>query len=282
VSKLAISLDYTIQIDKAVSSLSTTDILDGCYKLNPTYTFNESCAAIGRNPANGTFNGADSKVCSPTAVELGYQSTSGVDVNVNYRCCQTAEPGSEVRYLRPELRLQPGAEVRLQGSPTGTTRDCLGYYSVACASISNSTASVQAQVQPAHHWNVGDFAVGYNWRYTSAVDVEPGSGTYLPAYSHIKAYNYLDLSGVWNYSKNRLNVSVNNAANKKPPIVGANVSTTSMDSGNTFPNAYDAIGRYITSCKPEVLSFAGIKIPPGRKAWAIFLPYILEAAPGRA
>ena len=57
----------------------------------------------------------------------------------------------------------------------------------------------------------------------------------------------MDLSGVWNFSKNlRFNVSVTNAANKKPPIVGANVSTTAMDSGNTFPSAYDAIGRYVT------------------------------------
>jgi hypothetical protein len=24
------------------------------------------------------------------------------------------------------------------------------------------------------------------------------------------------------------------------------VSTTAMDSGNTFPNAYDALGRYVT------------------------------------
>jgi hypothetical protein len=41
-------------------------------------------------------------------------------------------------------------------------------------------------------------------------------------------------------------VSINNAANKKPPIVGGTIGTTTMDSGNTFPQSYDAIGRFIT------------------------------------
>jgi outer membrane receptor protein involved in Fe transport len=250
VAKLAISVDYyKIQIDKAVSSLSTTDILDGCYKLNPSYTFNESCAAIGRNPANGTFNGADSKGVFTPLSNSGYQETSGVDVNVNYRLA-AKQMNLDPKFGTFDLAFAftQVQKFDFKGTPTGTTRDCVGYYSVACASISNSTAPVyKRKFNQRTTWNVGDFAVGYNWRYTSAVDVEPGSGTYLPQFSHIKAYNYVDLSGVWNYSKNlRLNVSVNNAANKKPPIVGANVSTTSMDSGNTFPNAYDAIGRYIT------------------------------------
>jgi outer membrane receptor protein involved in Fe transport len=248
--KLAVSLDYyQIKIAKAVSSLSTTDVLDACYTNNPSYTFNDACALVGRNPANGTFNGADSKGVATPLSNSGNQSTSGFDLNVNYKL-QAKAMNLDPKYGNFDLSfaLNQVQTFLFQGTPTSVNRDCVGYYSVACASISNSTAPVyKRKFNQRTTWNVGAFAVGYNWRYVSAVDVEPGSGTFLPAYSHISAYNYVDMSGVWNFNKNlRFNLSLNNVANKKPPIVGANVSTTAMDSGNTFPNAYDALGRYVT------------------------------------
>ena len=248
--KLAVSVDYyQIKIDKAVSSLSTTDVLDACYTNNPSYTFNDACALVGRNPANGTFNGADSKGVATPLSNSGNQSTSGFDLNVNYKL-QAKTLNLDPKYGNFDLSfaLNQVNSFLFQGTPTSVNRNCVGYYSVACASISTSTAPIyKRKFNQRTTWNVGQFAVGYNWRYVSAVDVEPGSGTFLPAYSHIPAYNYVDLSGVWNVTKNvRLNLSLNNAANKKPPIVGANVSSTSMDSGNTFPNAYDALGRYVT------------------------------------
>ncbi|MDR7050659.1 outer membrane receptor protein involved in Fe transport [Duganella sp. 3397] len=246
VAKLAISVDYySIKLEKAIASLSTTDILDRCYQtqFNPSLAFNDSCAAIGRNPANGTFNGAGSSGVATPLSNSSRQSTSGYDLNVNYKL------GASQINLDPKFGMFDlgFALTQVQSFKLGE-RDCLGYYSVACNSINGSTAPVyKRKFNQRLTWNVGDFALGYNWRYLSSTDVEPGSGTYLPEFSHIKAHSYVDLSGVWNFSKNlRFNVSVNNAANKKPPIVGANVSTTAMDSGNTFPSAYDAIGRYVT------------------------------------
>lgn len=250
ISKLAISVDYyKIKIDEAVSSLSTTDVLNACYINNPSFAFNDACAMVGRNSANGTFNGADSKGVATPLSNLGSQSTSGIDLNVNYKL-QAKALNLDPQYGNLDLAfaLNQVQSFTFQGTPTSSNRDCVGFYSVACASISNSTAPVyKRKFNQRTTWNISSFSVGYNWRYVSAADVEPGSGTYLPEYSHIKAFNYVDLSGVWNLNKNvRLNVSINNAANKKPPIVGANVSTTSMDSGNTFPNAYDTLGRYVT------------------------------------
>ncbi|MET0267371.1 MAG: TonB-dependent receptor, partial [Duganella sp.] len=226
--KLAISVDYyTIKISQAIAIRSTTDVLDGCYRNNPGFTFNSDCAAIGRNPANGTFNGAGSSGVATPLSNSGTQSTSGYDVAVYYKV------GANQFNLDPKYgNLDLGFNFTQVQSFKLNDRDCLGYYSVACASINNSTAPVyKRKFNQRTTWNVGDFAVGYNWRYLGSADAEPGSGTFLPQYSHIKAHSYVDLSGVWNYSKNlRFNVSVNNAANKKPPIVGANVSTSSMDS----------------------------------------------------
>jgi len=248
--KLAISVDYyKIEIDKAVSSKSTTDVLDGCYKNNPSYEFNADCALVGRHPANGTFNGALAKGVATPKSNLGTQSTAGFDVNVAYKLtAKTLNIDPKFGSWDINFAYNQVNDFHFKATPTSIDRDCLGYYSTACANIGTTTAPVyKRKFGQRTTWNVGQFALGYNWRYVSAVDVEPGSGTFLPQYSHIDAYNYVDLSAVWNYNKNlRFNLSVNNAANKKPPIVGAGVSSTSMDSGNTFPQAYDAIGRFVT------------------------------------
>lgn len=256
IPKLAVSLDwYQIKITKAVSSLSVSDVIDGCYKNNPTYIMNDYCAIVGRDPATGGFNGVGSKGVQTPLSNAGSQETSGIDLGVQYKL-QAKTLNLDPKFGNFDLGLNYTQVQRFtfQGTPTSINRDCLGYYSVACGNVANAPV-FKRKFNQRTTWNVGQFAVGYNWRYTSAVDIEPlaqfpkvgAAPTFLDQFTHIKAYNYVDLSGVYNYSKNvRLSLSVNNVANKKPPIVGANVSTTSVDSGNTFPQTYDAIGRYVT------------------------------------
>jgi outer membrane receptor protein involved in Fe transport len=38
-------------------------------------------------------------------------------------------------------------------------------------------------------------------------------------------------------------VAAQNLFNRKPPVVGASIGSTSYNSGNTFPSTYDALGR---------------------------------------
>jgi outer membrane receptor protein involved in Fe transport len=95
------------------------------------------------------------------------------------------------------------------------------------------------------NWTVGDFTVGYNWRHLSGVQEEPGGPSFLAAFSTIKAYDYLDLSATWNFNKMlRLSVAINNLTDKKPPLVGNTIGSTTANSGNTFPQTYDTIGRF--------------------------------------
>ena len=242
--KLAISLDYyKIDITKAISSPTTTDVLDGCYsaKFNPTYTLNASCALIGRSTSNGSFNGVDSKGVATAQSNLGAQSTSGYDLNVAYQLGMN-QLGFDAKYGKLDLSVAVN-QVKtnlFQATPASINRDCLGYYSVACGAPTYKTKFNQRTA-----WTVGEFVFGYNWRYVSGVVVEPLAGTYLPAFSKIDAYSYLDLSAVWNFNKNiRLSLSVQNAANKGAPNVGNDIGSTTTNSGNTFPQYYDAVGRY--------------------------------------
>lgn len=136
-----------------------------------------------------------------------------------------------------------------QPTPASIDRNCLGYYSVACGGPTYKNKFTQRTA-----WTFGEFVFGYNLRHVSGVEVEPlsnvnaaGLPIFLPAYSKIESYNYLDLSAVWNFNKHvRLNLSVTNATNKVPPVVGANIGSTGTNSGNTFPQYYDAVGRYFS------------------------------------
>lgn len=55
------------------------------------------------------------------------------------------------------------------------------------------------------------------------------------------------MNGHYDVTKNfRLSLTVNNAFDKQPPVVGNTIGGTGPNSGNTFPQAYDAIGRYVS------------------------------------
>lgn len=254
VAKMAISLDYyQIYITQAITQPSVTDILDGCYdpKFNPTYALNSYCAAVGRNINNGTLNGpaSESKGVATPRSNLGLLKTTGYDLNANYQLPLTQiglSPTSgkldlNLSYNRVNTNI-------FQATPTSVYRECLGYYSVACPNLIYKNKFNQRST-----WTIGEFTLGYNWRHISGLVIEPlanptktnGAPTFLPIYSKVEAYNYLDLNATWNFNKNiRFNFSITNATGKTPPIVGNTVSTTGVNAGNTFPQFYDVVGRY--------------------------------------
>jgi iron complex outermembrane receptor protein len=237
---LTLTVDYyKIDIDHAISSPTTTDILDGCYStaFNPGLAANASCALIGRNTINGTFNGVEAQGVRTALSNLGTQSTSGVDVNVAYRLRAGSFGNIDVSGGLNQVR-----SFRFRPTPPSIERDCLGYYSVACGA-----PTYRRKFNQRTSWTMGAWSFGYNWRYLSGVIEEPGGTDFLPAFAKIDAYHYVDMSAGWDVSKLlRLNVSVNNIANKRPPIVGGTIGTTFTNSGNTFPQNYDAVGRTIT------------------------------------
>jgi iron complex outermembrane receptor protein len=246
VPKLTLTVDYyKIDIDKAISSPSTTDILDGCYStaFNPGLVQNAACALIGRNTINGTFNGVESKGVRTALSNLGTQNTSGIDVNVAYRL-GLAQLGMDPTFGNLDLGwgFNQVQSYSFRPTPASIARDCLGFYSVACGG-----PNYQRKFNQRSTWTIGAWSLAYNWRYVSGVIEEPGGTDFLPAFARIDAYHYVDLSAAWNVSKMiRLIVSVNNAANKKPPVVGGSIGSTTSNGGNTFPQYYDAVGRYVT------------------------------------
>ena len=97
-------------------------------------------------------------------------------------------------------------------------------------------------------WNFSDFSVGYNWRFIGSTNLQDDQrGKFLAQNESIKAVSYIDLNGSWQATKNlKLSLTVNNAMDKQPPIIGTGVTTGSYNFGNTIPLLYDVIGRRYT------------------------------------
>jgi outer membrane receptor protein involved in Fe transport len=245
---LSVSLDfYQIDLTKAISSASVTDILTQCYSAsaNPNRSFNAFCALIFRNPLNGTFNGAEARGVFTALSNLGTYKTRGYDLKINYRLA-LRDLGLDPKWGRVDLGLDYNKVEKLefQATPAAINRDCNGFYSVACANAFQSPLFKQKFVQRTS-WNVGDFTLGYVWRQLGKTVEEPLAPNFLPAFSSIDTYNYFDLNASWQATKNlRLSLAVNNAGDKDAPNVGNTISGTSYNSGNTFPQTYDVIGRY--------------------------------------
>jgi outer membrane receptor protein involved in Fe transport len=248
--KLPLSVDYyEIAIKDEVSSPSSTDILDRCYSAaqNPSFANNEFCGMVGRNTINGTFNGNEARGVALPLSNLGTQRTSGVDLNRAYRFA-ASRLGLDAAWgnLGVSLGANQVNSYKFRATPTAVERDCLGYYSIACDNMVSSPV-YKRKFNQRTNWNMGGWSVAYNWRYVSAVIEEPGGTVFLPAFASIPAYHYVDLNANWNINKNvRVSLSLTNAANKKPPIVGGSIGGTGSNSGNTFPQRYDAVGRYVT------------------------------------
>lgn len=241
---LTLSVDYyKIDIQKAISSPSVDDVLGDCYNVarNPNLALLPGCQLIGRGPG-GTFNGSSSRGIQLTSSNLGSQTASGFDLAVDYRL-KLADVGlAGWGALDLGFQLNSVQDYWFQASPTSVKRDCRGYYSVACGAPNHKQKFSQRTT-----WSMGDFTLGYNWRFLGKVSEEPGGTNFLPAYSSIKNYNYVDMSASWRPMKSlRLNLSVNNLFDKKAPDVGNTIGTTTTNSGNTFPQTYDVIGRYFT------------------------------------
>jgi outer membrane receptor protein involved in Fe transport len=84
------------------------------------------------------------------------------------------------------------------------------------------------------------------WRHYGEVEGLAAANTPLPANRidrSFSAENYFDLSGSWAITKKAsLVMGVNNVLDDNPQI-NASVGTTG--NGNTYPQTYDALGRYV-------------------------------------
>jgi outer membrane receptor protein involved in Fe transport len=247
IDSLSVTLDYwKIKINGAVSSPTSNQVIDGCYTaaLNPGLTYNAFCQLIQRDPLNGGLNGTGSKGVSTQSSNLGFYNYSGIDLGANYRL-----PLKKIGFAnwgRIDLSMQLAYLKRadFKSLPSTATLEQAGYYGVDVG-----TPYSKVRFNQRTSWTMGDYSAGLSWRHIGASKVQPdAAGAYLPQNESIKAYDYFDLNGSWQVTKNlKLSLTVNNLFDKAPPLVGTGIGPGASNFGNTFPTAYDIIGRRYTA-----------------------------------
>ena len=246
VDNLSMTLDFwQIKIKDAVSNATTNQVIEGCYNatLNPGFANNAFCQSIQRDPGNGSLNGVGSKGVVTQSSNLGAYNFKGVDVGATYRLGMKAFGAPQLGRVDFTIQASFLEKADFKSLPTVATIPWAGHYGVDVG-----VPYPKVKFSQRTTWNVGNYSVGYNWRYIGGTSLQADKvGGFLPQNESINAVNYFDLNGSWQAMKNlKLSLTINNALNKQPPNIGTGVTTGSYNFGNTIPLLYDVIGRRYT------------------------------------
>ncbi len=240
---LAVTVDYfDISIDDTITTFQGPNTWTACYANNDP----AACARINRNPNGQLWVG--NGFVTDLNINIGSLQTSGYDVNIGYTGLEVGRFGSlsfnlTGTYLL-ELITQPAPGVDLHPRPdiTRDWYDCVGFYSTVCL-----TPSPQWRHRFRTSWQTPwDVDVSLTWRHYSGVTGLTGPNNPMPTRQldrELAAEDYFDLAANWAITeKAALTLGVNNVLDDNPSISGA-VGTTG--NGNTYPQTYDALGRYV-------------------------------------
>jgi len=253
VPNLSLSVDYfNIKVKDTIGPIGADTILANCIASHdPVY-----CSAIHRD-ASGSLQKTPQGFVFDTNVNFGSLSTKGIDIKASYRV-----PMATLGSLAFSVEGTKQNDLTVQPLTNGPSYSCTGFFGAKCGAPSPSWRHVFNGT-----WSTpwAGLDVGLRWRYLGSADSESTSsnpqltGKALPLTSHIPAYSYVDLTASFAITKVvRLQLGVNNIADKDPPIVQSGsggftsdcptisgIGGNSSCNGNTWPGVYDPLGRYL-------------------------------------
>jgi len=264
---------YNIKITDAITSPTPGDAIGACFNnITAASATDPACTQIRRNPLTGELFGeaATTPGLALQTSNLGKLSTDGIDFSLNYQ--------KDVGFANLALSLTGNwtNSSKFQATSVSLDRECVGYYSVNCASI-------QPKWQFSQRTTLAfkTFDVSLLWRYIDSVKFEPqqmaddmaaamaanvdengvtlpladqGCPNYTttdeggcivnPEFRKIKAEHYFDLTGRFHVSDQiTITLTAQNILNNKPKVVGNSIGSTTYNSGNVYPSTYDSLGR---------------------------------------
>jgi iron complex outermembrane recepter protein len=249
---------YNINIEGVIQSLGAANVLTQCL------TNDVLCNDVHRDQFGSLFlitqpNAAAGYVNDPF-VNNGSLLERGVDLDVSYHF----DIGSLGKISTSLIGTYINSyEVEPLAHNPASAYQCVGYFGTICSSF---TTGAGIPVFRWRHtmrttWSTpwSGLDVSLAWRYFSGTKSEglssnPNLGTGSIANggvsntdAFISSYNYIDLTAAVKLGdKVTLRLGVNNVFDKDPPLIGAStLPGPPAGNGNTFPQAYDALGRFI-------------------------------------
>ncbi|WP_332639934.1 TonB-dependent receptor plug domain-containing protein [Brevundimonas sp.] len=236
-----LSVDYfDIQVDGLVSSVGPLNTLDLCYRLNDA----AACGRVNRNSNGQLWVGTG--FVEDLNINIGGLATAGFDINANYSVDleDWGAPAYGSLQLSFVATILDSLETDTGLGASNSVYDCAGFFANQCG-VPNPDYRHRARATWVTPW---DLDLSATWRHFSEVEIAvlgvDGSlnngGTRIDRY--FDAENYLDLAATWQVMDTvTIRAGVNNVLDNDPQL-STSVGTTG--NGNTYPQIYDAMGRY--------------------------------------
>jgi iron complex outermembrane receptor protein len=254
---LRLQIDYfDIKIENVVTTIGSNTVLLQCIN-NGNF-----CNDIHRD-ANASLWLSNNGFVVDSLANVGKLETRGVDIDLSYGF--DIGPAGKIRTNLVGTYVDEYVVTPIASDPS-TKYNCAGLYGDTC---SGGAATANPIFRWRHTlrttwstpWQGLDLTA--SWRYFSGMKLDSlspqanlsaflatgatvANGGVSSTDASIKAYNYLDLSAaVKLMDKMTFRVGVNNVFDKDPPIIGGSNLPGVAGNGNTFPQVYDALGRFI-------------------------------------
>jgi iron complex outermembrane receptor protein len=251
---LNISLDYfNIKVDQFIAGIGANLIINQCLSSQSSFF----CGLVHRSPGSNSLWLDPTGFIQDTTLNTGSLKTTGVDLNVNYRTDLSNlglgdNGGVSVSMVGTWLD-----QLDTQPLPGGPTYNCKGLYGTVCG-VPAPEWRHKLRVTWNTPYSYGDWVKSLSfsaqWRYYGKVTLDAFSsdpqlnnpGLQYETDRVFSSRSYLDLTANFTIHNNlNFRVGVNNVFDKDPPIVGASNCPAGNCNGGTYPQVYDALGRYI-------------------------------------
>jgi outer membrane receptor protein involved in Fe transport len=251
-------IDYfDIKIENVIETIGSNQILTDCLSSSLF------CNDVHRDPLDGSLWLSNNGFVTDSLANVGTLETKGIDVDFEYALDLGAFGKLHSSLVGTYLDEYEETPISAKGS---TAYNCAGYYGASCSNFLSGAGT------PVFHWRHTlretwqtpwkGIDVTVSWRYFSPVKLEalsPNLNIGVPATqtianggisntdAYISSYSYIDLTASMKLAdKISLRLGVNNVLDKQPPVIGTtNLPAPPIGNGNTMPQVYDSLGRYI-------------------------------------
>ena len=238
---LSMTVDYwNITVEDTISTVPPATALDQCLATGAA----EYCSLITRDSQGTLWLLPEGNIVA-TNVNIGETKTSGWDVGVNYSLGLNDMGTLSFAFMGTLLD-----EFVVTPLPGVEQYDCAGYYGQSNCGTPLPEVRTRLRATWATPWGVD---LSLNWRYFDSVTIDAASPdpdladptVVFPGVDKtLASQNYFDLAAVYTFAeKYTVNVGINNVTDEEPPLSGQ--VGAGFGNGNTYPQVYDALGRYV-------------------------------------
>jgi len=247
---------FDIRVENVIQTVGENTILLDCVQSGLF------CGDVHRDAIGSLWLSNNGYVVDALA-NVGKLETRGVDVDIAYAYDIGAFGKLHTSVVGTYVDKYEVTPIAIDGA---TAYNCAGYYGPSCSDFNSGAGT------PVFHWRStvretwqtpwSGLDVTLAWRYFSPVKLEylspntnlaAGNGGTIAnggisnTDAFISSYSYFDITAaVKLMDKVTLRVGCNNILDKDPPVIGAtDLPAPPIGNGNTMPQVYDTLGRYV-------------------------------------